>query len=298
MLPFIKMHGAGNDYVYLDERDTGVLETDHDVPAMAMALADRHFGIGGDGLILIRKSDVADARMQMFNADGSESEMCGNGLRCVAKVVHDEWYKPSERPDQLKLETGNGVLVAEIVQRDADGLAEQVRISMGPPILEPARIPTTLDPSVAVPIEVDTGDLPELAGVDLRVTAVSMGNPHAVLFFDDPAAITDRVVHTLGPRIEHHPAFPNRVNVEFVTTPSRSEFTQRTWERGSGETLACGTGACAVGVAGVLTGRLDRTVTGHLVGGDLTIEWPADESSVLMTGGAVVTFVGQVALPA
>ena len=305
-LPIIKMHGAGNDYVYIDERASGVLEDRYDVPALARAIADRHFGVGGDGLILVREAGdgTAAGRMQMFNADGSESEMCGNGLRCVAKLLHDVWHADSPARSPLTIETGNGPLTVDIVESN-DGT--QVRVDMGPPICEPARIPTTLpatSPSgapVNVPLEVDTSDLPELAGWDARVTSVSMGNPHAVLFFDDAEAITDRVVHTLGPRIENHAAFPNRVNVEFVTTPSRGEFTQRTWERGSGETLACGTGACAVMVAGVLNDRLDASALGQLRGGGLQLEWAGDASnpapSVFMTGGAKVVFEGRYPVP-
>src|SRR5688572_8710337 len=271
---FTKMQGCGNDYVYVDlfrEKLIG------DVSKLAVAIADRHFGVGGDGLILICPSERADARMRMFNADGSEAEMCGNGLRCVAKFVHDHGIA---RKEQLAIETGRGILTVDLEVRN--GKAQRVRVDMGEPILEAARIPTTLtgDPPTEAEVVVE--------GEAFNFTCVSMGNPHAVAFVPE---ITDRLVHRVGPRVETHEAFPRKVNVEFVKVNSRADADMRVWERGSGETLACGTGACAVAVAGVLTDRLDRRVTIHLLGGDLDIEWGPD-NHVYKTGPAVEVFSG------
>lgn len=271
---FTKMQGCGNDYVYVDlfrEKLTG------DAAKLAVALADRHFGVGGDGLILICPSERADARMRMFNADGSEAEMCGNGLRCVAKYVHDHGIA---RKDRLRIETGRGILTVDLEVKG--GKAQRVRVDMGEPILEAARIPTTLAGNPPTDAEV------VVEGEAFAFTCVSMGNPHAVTFVSE---ITDRLVHQVGPLVEKHAAFPKRVNVEFVKVNSRSDAHMRVWERGSGETLACGTGACGVAVAGVLTGRFDRQVTIHLLGGDLDIEWGQD-NHVYKTGPAVEVFSG------
>jgi diaminopimelate epimerase len=243
-----------------------------------MQIADRRSGVGGDGLILIEPSDKADARMRMFNADGSEAEMCGNGIRCVAKYVHDHGICGK---DQLKIETGNGVL--ELTLNIVNGLTESVTVDMGVPQLEPHKIPTTLaeQPVIDFPVE--------FAGNRLRVTCVSMGNPHCVLFVPEA---TDELVLGLGPKIERDPRFPQRVNVEFVETLSPTELRQRTWERGSGETWACGTGASAVCVAGVLTGNCQRDVLIHLLGGDLRLRWDEPTQHVWMTGGATEVFTG------
>jgi len=271
---FTKMQGCGNDYVYVDlfrERLTG------DVAKLAVAVADRHFGVGGDGLILIGPSERADARMRMFNADGSEAEMCGNGLRCVAKYVYDHGIASKE---QLTIETGRGILTVDLEVKG--GKAQRVRVDMGEPILEAAKIPTTLAGNPPTDAEV------VVEGEAFAFTCVSMGNPHAVTFVDE---ITDRLVHGVGPQVEKAAAFPKRVNVEFVKVNGKSDAHMRVWERGSGETLACGTGACAVAVAGVLTGRFDRTVTIHLLGGDLDIEWGQD-NHVYKTGPAVEVFSG------
>ena len=300
MIPFTKMHGAANDYVYLNlfsgHGDTAWGgQVPADLAEQAVRLSDRRTGIGGDGIILItppvQTNSGADARMVMLNADGSESEMCGNGLRCVAKFVHDHLLESPR--DTVTVETGAGVLSVQVVARDS-GTATQLRVNMGPPVLAAAAIPTTLDgsPPLRQPLDVDlTG-----CGIDaVNVTAISMGNPHAVCFFDDHAVVTDTLVHTLGPRIEHHPAFPNRTNVEFVTCPPGGDattFTQRTWERGSGETFACGTGAAAVMVAGVLEGRLANQAVGTLLGGDLELEWAGGDAPVFKTGPAVEVFRG------
>ncbi len=271
---FTKMHGAGNDYVYVNAFKEALPE---DIPALARKISDRHTGVGGDGLILICPSDKADARMRMYNADGSESEMCGNGVRCVAKFVYDHGIAQKE---ELKIETGRGVLTLQVFP--VDGRVQQVRVNMGHPILEADLIPTTLTgtPPVNVPLEV--------GGTTLHVTAISMGNPHCVTFVDE---LNDHLVHGIGPQVEVHPAFPRRVNAEFIKVISRSETQMRVWERGSGETQACGTGACASLVAGVLNGLTDRKVLCHLPGGDLTLEW-AESGEVFMTGPATEVFSG------
>jgi diaminopimelate epimerase len=270
---FVKMQGAGNDYIYVDCFQNA---PPHDPAGLSRAISDRHFGVGADGLILICPSERADARMRMFNADGSEAEMCGNGVRCVAKYVHDHGIA---RKPTLTVETGRGVLALEV--EVSGGKVRQVRVDMGEPILQADRIPTTLpgDPPVDMP----------LPGHDLRVTCVSMGNPHCVTFVDE---VTDELVLGVGPKVERHPAFPRRVNAEFVRVSDPGEVTVRVWERGSGETLACGTGACAVAVAGVLRGRTARQIVAHLPGGDLRLHWSERDNHVYMTGPAVEVFSG------
>jgi diaminopimelate epimerase len=271
---FTKMHGAGNDYVYVN---CFTEPYPADAAALARAMSDRHKGIGGDGLILICPSERADARMRMFNADGSEAEMCGNGIRCVAKYVHDHGIA---RKPELKIETGAGVLTLQL--HVAGGKVDQVRVNMGKPVFAREGIPTTLEghPPVQAPLEV--------AGRQLRVTALSMGNPHCVTFVDE---VTDEWVLGVGPKIEQHSAFPRRVNAEFVKVVSPTEVVMRVWERGSGETQACGTGACAVCVAGVLNELTQRRILAHLPGGDLTLEW-AESGEVFKTGPAVEVFSG------
>ncbi|WP_437193108.1 diaminopimelate epimerase [Planctomicrobium sp. SH527] len=271
---FTKMHGAGNDYVYVNAFTETLPE---DIPALARKISDRHTGVGGDGLILICPSDQADARMRMYNADGSESEMCGNGVRCVAKFVYDHGIAKKE---ELKIETGRGVLTLQVFP--VDGRVEQVRVNMGQPILEADLIPTTLAGTPPVNVPLDVG------GTTLHVTAVSMGNPHCVTFVPE---LNDHLIHGIGPQVEVHPAFPRRVNAEFIKVISRSEIQMRVWERGSGETQACGTGACASLVAGVLNGLTERKVLCHLPGGDLTLEW-AESGEVFMTGPAAEVFSG------
>lgn len=274
-MKFTKMHGLGNDYVYVSTFDQ---KAPADPARLAVAVSDRHFGIGGDGLILIGPSERADARMRMFNADGSESEMCGNGVRCVAKYVHDHGIAAKPR---VTIETGRGVLTLDLEVEG--GKARRVKVDMGAPILQASDIPTTLpgDPPVNVPLHVE--------GHDLAVTAVSMGNPHAVVYVENVAEFP---VEALGAVLERHPAFPRRVNAHFVEVIGRGEVRMRTWERGSGITLACGTGACAVCVAGVLTGKTDRVLLAHLPGGDLELSWPGEGSSVFMTGPATEVFSG------
>jgi diaminopimelate epimerase len=273
---FTKMHGAGNDYIYVNCFEEAVPQS---LPALAEKMSDRHRGVGGDGLILIRPTEVADARMEMYNADGSRAEMCGNGIRCLAKYVYDHGICPRTT---LQIETDAGVLTLELDVIDRQ--VERVRVDMGEPILIADRIPTTLPGPQVVDREI------EVSGQPLRVTCVSMGNPHCVVFVDQ---LSDDLVLGLGPQIERDPRFPSRVNVEFVRLISAGEVQQRTWERGSGETLACGTGASAVCVAGVLTGRTQRKILNHLLGGDLELDWRETDNHVYKTGPAVEVFSGQ-----
>jgi diaminopimelate epimerase len=272
---FTKMHGIGNDYVYISTFDQ---RPPVDPGRLARLVSDRHFGIGGDGLIMIMPSEHADARMRMFNADGSEGEMCGNGIRCVAKYLYDHGLARTER---ISIETGRGILTLDV--ETAGGKVQRVRVDMGPPILEPDQIPTLLPgrPPIDQTLEID--------GHALAVTAVSTGNPHAITYVADLAKFP---LEMLGPKLETHPAFPRRVNVHVVEVVGSNEVRMRTWERGSGITLACGTGACAVCVAGVLSGRTGRSIVAHLPGGDLELSWPSDRSSVYMTGSATEVFSG------
>jgi diaminopimelate epimerase len=286
-MKFTKMHGIGNDYVYVN----GFEEQVADPAEVARKISDRHFGIGSDGLILILPSDQADVCMRMFNADGSEGEMCGNGVRCVAKYAYDHGLA---RKNPMRIQTGRGVLTLDLEVRG--GKVERVTVNMGGPILEPKKIP--FDPKQAKArgaggrreheyrLTIKGEGLAE----ELTIVPVSMGNPHAVIFVEDVAGVE---LTRLGPIIEHHPAFPARVNAHWASVISPTELRMRTWERGSGITLACGTGACAVVVAGVLTGRLDRQALVHLPGGDLSVEWRPSDNAVHMTGPAVEVFSGE-----
>jgi diaminopimelate epimerase len=278
---FTKMQGCGNDYVYVDCTRQ---PPPRDPAALSRAVSDRHFGIGADGLILIGPSEVADARMRMFNADGSEAEMCGNGVRCVAKFVHDHGIA---RKNQLAIETGRGVLTLDL--EVTNGKVARVTVDMGEPILQASDIPTTLPGNPPVDVPLTVGNTP------FEFTCVSMGNPHAVTYGDNffaPIDGTDPVAF-FGPTIERLPQFPRRMNVHFVQVQSSGEARMRTWERGSGITLACGTGACAVCVAGVLTGRTGRKLLAHLPGGDLELHWSEADNHVYMTGPAVEVFSGE-----
>ncbi|MEX2142056.1 MAG: diaminopimelate epimerase [Pirellulales bacterium] len=284
-MKFTKMQGAGNDYVYIDCFE-------HAFPAdpaeLARTISDRHFGVGGDGLIFICPSPVADARMRMFNADGSEAEMCGNGVRCVAKYVYDHDIC---RAPKLKIETGRGVLTLDVELKDER--VERVRVDMGEPILEAEKIPTTLPGERIVDYPMFENwpvSMLDECGLDPRVTCVSMGNPHLILYCEDVARAP---VQKQGPEFERATVFPQRINVHWVQVHSPREVTMRTWERGSGITLACGTGASAVCVAGVLTGRTERKILAHLPGGDLELEWSAENNHVYMTGPAVEVFTGE-----
>ena len=275
-MKFVKMHGAGNDYVYID----GFQETIDDPAALAIEVSNRNFGIGSDGLILILPSERADIKMRMFNSDGSEAEMCGNGVRCVAKYAYDHGLVTM---DVITVETGAGVLTLQLYP-NASGRIAKVRVNMGLPRLTRGEIPLTGDPAAQV-VNVPLTILDRT----FAITCVSMGNPHCVIFVDD---VENFPVEKYGALIEQHPLFPRRTNVEFVEVRSRGEVRQRTWERGAGETLACGTGASAVVVAGVLTGRTERVIKNVLSGGELELEWSAD-GPVYMTGPAVEVFSGE-----
>ncbi len=281
-IKFTKMEGAGNDYVYVNCFEQPIPEQPE---RLAVAISDRHFGVGGDGLVLILPSESADAQMRMFNADGSEGEMCGNAIRCVAKFLYDHDIC---RKETLVIETGAGPKTLQLFPNPQSGRIDKVRVDMGEPILNPVEIPTLLRSSV--------GDAEPVVNVswtgldrEFRVTCVSMGNPHCITFDLLP---NNENVLGLGPKIETDPRFPRRVNVEFVERISPTELKMRVWERGSGETLACGTGACAVAVAGVLTGNCERKVLIHLTGGDLEIEWSAADNHVYKTGPAREVFSG------
>jgi diaminopimelate epimerase len=283
-MQFTKMQGLGNDYVYVN----GFAETVADPAAMAKKVSDRHFGIGGDGLILILPSDKADVRMRMFNSDGSEAEMCGNGIRCVAKYAFDHGLSKS---NPMRVETGNGVLTLSL--QISGSKLQSVQVNMGAPKLVLAEIPVNPDKvgrGAREPEHVFAVPTAPRSAMEVNATFVSMGNPHAIIFTPDVNAVD---VATLGPLIEHHSAFPNRINVHWVQVHSTSEVTMRTWERGSGITLACGTGACAVAVAGVLTGRTGRSIVAHLPGGDLQLQWREVDNNVYMTGPAAEVFSGE-----
>jgi len=276
---FIKMHGLGNDYIYFD-----CIGNPNLIPApekVAPGLSDRHFGIGGDGIVLILKADVdgADYRMRMFNSDGSEAEMCGNAIRCVAKYLCDENYVNN---DEVNIQTGAGIKHIEIT-RNAAGQFESARVDMGAPELNGLFIPVNIDKEQVVGESITLSN-----GKEYNFTAVSMGNPHAVIFVDE---ITDEHVLQDGALAEVHDLFPNKINVEFVRIISPTEVEMRVWERGAGETLACGTGASAVAVACVLNKLTAREITVHLLGGDLEIEW-GDNDHVYMTGPATTAYEG------
>ena len=287
-LPFIKMHGAGNDYVYID---CFQVPAPQDPVSLARRISDRHRGVGGDGLILVQPSTRAQARMRMFNADGSESEMCGNGVRCVAHLAVSRGHASA---GEVSIETGRGVLsllVTPISRRRS-----QVRVNMGEPLLAAASIPVdllaggTFDRVVDCPCPALSTPEPwwQAAGLDARMTCVSMGNPHVVFFCRDTASVP---LETVGPSIEHHPLFPRRVNVHFVEVITPQRVRMRTWERGSGITQACGTGASAVAVAGALTGRTERRIVAEVPGGELELDW-TEAGPVLLTGPAEEVFEG------
>lgn len=290
---FIKMHGIGNDYVYVN----GFTESISDPVALAPVIADRHTGVGGDGLILVLPPEAgvdAHVRMRMFNADGSESEMCGNGVRCVCKLAHDHGITTA---NPMRVQTGRGVLTLSYTL-DPQGKVAQVTVDMGEPILQPALVPVSIEKLDRIvnhsikglidwPSSLPANWIHE-CGLDQRMTCVSMGNPHVTFFVNDVAKVPLEIV---GPIIEKHSVFPRRINVHFVQVHTRSEVTMRTWERGSGITLACGTGASAVCVSGALTDRTDRKILAHLPGGDLTLDWRSD-NHLNMTGPATEVFQG------
>lgn len=274
-MKFTKMQGLGNDYVYVN-----CLKEKVESPSeMARRVSDRHFGVGSDGLILICPSECADFEMKMYNADGSRGEMCGNGIRCVGKYVYD--YGLTDQTE-ISVETLGGIKHLSLTVEE--GKVALVKVDMGSPIFVPEQIPVKVegDHAVNVPISVD--------GDEYRMTCVSMGNPHAVVYLDD---IQNMEIGKIGPKFEHHPCFPNRVNTEFARVLDRETVEMRVWERGSGETLACGTGACAVAVASMVNGLTENCVTVQLLGGNLKIEWDREKNVVYMTGPATVVFDGE-----
>ena len=293
---FTKMQGCGNDYVYINGF-TQKIDKDKKKD-FVIKVSDRHFGVGSDGAIFINPSDKADFEMEMYNADGSRSEMCGNGIRCVAKYVYD--HKMTDKCD-ITIESFGKVKPIHIT--DKDGKAELIRVDMGEPELRASMIPVSPEagaddehPVVSTPITID--------GREYKMTCVSMGNPHAVVFVDseDKGAESDfdliekgigGSMEKTGPLFENHKAFPNRTNTEFVRVDDKNNVHMRVWERGTGETLACGTGCCATAVACVLNGLTDRSVTVHVLGGDILVEWNEEDNHVYMTGPAVTVFDGK-----
>ena len=277
-MKFTKMQGLGNDYVYVN----CFKETIENPPEMAKKVSNRNFGIGSDGLIMINPSDVADFEMEMYNADGSRSEMCGNGIRCVGKYVYD--YGLTEK-EHISVETLAGIKYLDLTVED--GKVKLVNVDMGSPELVPENIPIVADGNRVIdePINVN--------GTEYRMTGVSMGNPHAVVYVEDVKGLD---IETIGPAFENHERFPNRVNTEFVKVLDRNTVEMRVWERGSGETMACGTGACAVAVACILNGFTEDKVTVKLLGGDLQIEWDKEADKIYMTGPAEVSFDGAINL--
>ncbi len=280
-MKFTKMHGCGNDYVYVN----CLTETVEHPEEVARFVSDRHFGIGSDGLILIRPSKVADFEMAMYNADGSRGEMCGNGIRCVGKYVYD--YGLTDQTT-VRIETLAGIKTLELTV--ADGKVQQVRVNMGAPILEATEIPAVFPASPIVSEPLTVGDQ------TYAVTCVSMGNPHCVAFMDEDVRTLD--LEKIGPGFEHHAAFPKRVNTEFVNVLDETHLRMRVWERGSGETLACGTGTCATVVAAVLCGHVpaDTEIEVELLGGTLRILWDRESNLVYMTGPATVVYEGEIDL--
>ncbi|MCE5200603.1 MAG: diaminopimelate epimerase [Armatimonadota bacterium] len=277
-MKFVKMHGAGNDFVVIDSAKEEIVE--EQLPAIARNACDRNLGIGGDGIIMVMPSRQANFRMRMFNPDGSEAEMCGNGIRCFAKYVFD---RKMHQDVIMTVETMGGIKTLKL--NAAGGKVQTVRVDMGEPGLLRSEIPmkgTGSDKVVAEPLKV--------AGKKVEITCVSMGNPHCVTFIDH---VDDFPVERIGPEIENHPNFPQRTNVEFVEVINQQEIKMRVWERGAGETLACGTGACGAAVASMLNDKVQRKVTVHLRGGDLFIEWLGD-NKVFMTGPAEEVFEGRV----
>lgn len=273
-MKFTKMHGLGNDYVYVNCFEEKI----DNPPAVARFVSDRHFGIGSDGLIMINPSKTADFEMEMYNADGSRGEMCGNGIRCVAKYVYD--YGLTDKT-QISVETLGGIKYLDLTVED--GKVSLVKVDMGKPELEADLIPIISEREQVIdePIEVD--------GKEYHMTGVSMGNPHAVIYVDDVKGLD---LEKIGPKFENHERFPKRINTEFVHCIDRQTVEMRVWERGSGETLACGTGACAVDVSSILNNLTDTQVTVKLLGGDLQIEWDREKDRVFMTGPATVVFDG------
>ena len=277
-MKFTKMHGIGNDYVYVN----CFKETVEHPSEVAIKVSDRHFGIGSDGLILIKPSEVADGKMEMYNADGSQGAMCGNGIRCVAKYMYD--YGITDKTS-ISVETKSGIKYLDLTIKD--GKVDTVKVNMGTPILKAVDIPVHSEKEQVIdePVMVD--------GKEWKITCVSMGNPHAITYIDD---VKNLEIEKIGPKFENHEIFSDRVNTEFVHVIDRNTVEMRVWERGSGETLACGTGACAVAVSSILNGLTEEEVTVKLLGGDLKIFWDRTENKVYMTGSATTVFDGEINL--
>ena len=277
-MKFTKMHGCGNDYVYIN----GALEQipQDQKPGLVRYLSNRHTGVGGDGVIFINPSDVADFEMEMYNADGTRAEMCGNGIRCVAKYVYDKGLTDKK---EISIVSAGQIKYLEL-KVGSDNQVYTIKVNMGQPILEPERIPVALsgENAVNVPILVE--------GQEYRMTCVSMGNPHAVVFVD---RVADMKLEQIGPLFEHHELFPNRTNTEFVQIIDRQHVKIRVWERGTGETLACGTGCCATAVACVLNGLTDPSITVGVLGGEIEVTWDRESNLVYMTGPAITVFEGE-----
>ena len=278
-MKFTKMQGCGNDYIYINGATEQI--TQEDKPDFVRKISDRHFGVGGDGAIFINPSDEADFEMEMYNADGSRAEMCGNGIRCVAKYVYDKGM--TDKTDISVISCGKIKYLKLFIK---DGKVDTVRVNMGAPELKPENIPVIADAGkdnlISEPITVH--------GKEYKMTCVSMGNPHAVVFMDD---VENLEIEQIGPYFETHERFPNRINTEFVQIIDRKNVRMRVWERGTGETLACGTGCCAAVVACILNGLTDEVVTVKLLGGELEIEWDRENNLVYMTGPAVTAFEGE-----
>lgn len=275
-MKFTKMQGIGNDYVYVD----CTKESLENPSEIAKIVSDRHFGIGSDGLILIKSSDKADFFMEMYNADGSQAEMCGNGMRCVGKFVYDKGLTDKT---SIAVDTLVGIKYLDLTV--VDGKVKTVRVNMGSPILEPNLIPVVSDKDKFI------NEVVSVDGKEYNMTCVSMGNPHAIVYVDNTENLP---IEEIGPKFEFHEIFPKRTNTEFIEIVDRSHLKMRVWERGSGETLACGTGACASLVATVLNGLCETKATLHLLGGDLLIEWNQDENVVYMEGAATTVFEGEI----
>ncbi len=286
-MKFTKMHGCGNDYIYVDGSKEKVREKDK--PELVRRLSDRHFGIGGDGVIFINPSEEADFEMEMYNMDGTRAEMCGNGIRCVAKFVYDKGLT-----DKTSISIVSCGKVKHLELSVEDGKVSAIKVNMGQPILKAEEIPVTIENNDGFMIKDDGAVISapiEVGGQNYKMTCVSMGNPHAVVFVDDVSSLE---LEKIGPLFENHACFPRRINTEFVKVLDRENIEMRVWERGTGETLACGTGACASVVASVLNGLTQEQVTVKLLGGNLQIRWDREEDLVYMTGPVATVFEGEI----
>ena len=286
-MKFTKMHGCGNDYIYVDGSKEKVREKDK--PELVRRLSDRHFGIGGDGVIFINPSEEADFEMEMYNMDGTRAEMCGNGIRCVAKFVYDKGLT-----DKTSISIVSCGKVKHLELSVEDGKVSAIKVNMGQPILKAEEIPVTIENNDGFMIKDDGAVISapiEVGGQNYKMTCVSMGNPHAVVFVDDVSSLE---LEKIGPLFENHACFPRRINTEFVKVLDRENIEMRVWERGTGETLACGTGACASVVASVLNGLTQEQVTVKLLGGNLQIRWDRENNLVYMTGPAATVFEGEI----